>query len=346
MTDLTKLSAYRYDLPEALIAQKPVEPRDQSRLMLIDRKTGSITHHVFRDIETLLKPTDVLVVNNTQVMKARLLGHRLQEDGSTGGEIEFLLLERQSPKTWVGIMRSSAKQVVGFRFKIPSPQGDLVGRLISGSKDSPDGTVVAELNHEPYDLDVGELPLPPYIERKPGAKDDSTYQTVYAKELGSAAAPTAGLHFTPELLTRLSEKGIIREEVTLHVGMGTFRPVKTQDIREHVMHQELFEIGEKTWKALEAARAQHRRIVAVGTTSVRTLESAKGPGRARTGIFITPGYEFKKVDALITNFHLPESTLLMLVSAFGGYELMKEAYRVAVQERYRFFSYGDAMLIV
>ena len=358
--DLHLLSSYDFDLPEELIAQQPVEPRDSSRLMVIHRATGRVEHRHFRDLTEYLDAQDLLIANNTKVMHARLLGARLNPDGTQGGKIEFLLLEKRGEQEgqpiWEGLFRSTARQVRGLRFVIPSLQGPgLIGTIIRGAAESPLGTVEAIFESDPLKVGTGELPLPPYIQRKPGASDDSRYQTTYAdsEREGSAAAPTAGLHFTESLLEKLRLKGTGWETVTLNVGLGTFRPVKTEDVRAHAMHEEVYEVPLRTAQAIQDARKNGRRILAVGTTSVRTLESAWDPeqgvraGRGRSQLFLRPGgAEFHVVDRLITNFHLPKSTLLMLVAQFIGYELMREAYRVAVKEHYRFFSYGDAMLVL
>lgn len=347
--NLFDLDSYDFQLPESLIAQAPVTPRDHSRLMVVDRKTGQISHRTFHELADILSPDSHLVVNNTKVIRSRLIGKRLLPDGVLGGEIEFLLLEQKEPLIWEGIMRSTGKQTRGFKFQIPTNDGrsKLLGELILGSSESPDGVVVARFDQDPLTLDVGEMPLPPYIEREADRTDESTYQTVYAREAGSAAAPTAGLHFTSELMGKIRARGIGMSEVTLNVGLGTFRPVKAQDIREHQIHSELVRVSEGASHQILNAKKSGKKILAVGTTSVRTLEASGGKlMNGRTSIFIYPGYEFKIVDQLITNFHLPKSSLMMLVSAFGGYELMREAYQVAVKEKYRFFSYGDGMLIL
>lgn len=353
MVDLESLSSYDYELPEKLIAQVPAEPRDSSRLLVLHRASGKWEHRHFRDLPEYFDSKDLFVANNTQVLKARLLGHRLKEGGIAGGKVEFVMLEEKGPLTWEGLFHASAKYLPGLRFEIPTPDGKgLRGELVQGSGDTPHGTVVARFDRDPVTSGAGELPLPHYIERAPEKIDDSSYQTLYAKNLGSAAAPTAGLHFTQKVLNGLKEKGADWEEVTLHVGLGTFRPVKTNDIREHKMHEERYEVSESTARAVNAAKAAGRRITAVGTTSVRTLESAARDGElhagtGRTSLFIRPGaYEFKIVNRLLTNFHLPKSTLLMLVSTFAGRDLTLAAYEEAVREKYRFFSYGDAMLIL
>jgi S-adenosylmethionine:tRNA ribosyltransferase-isomerase len=344
-----RLSDYDYHLPEELIAQHPVEPRDSSRLLVIDRRSGTWVHKHFRDLGEYFSKGDLLVANNSRVIKARLLGHRLVE-GKLGGKIEFFMLEEKSPRVWEGLFHASAKYLAGLEFSVPTPDGKgLRGKLIRGSAESPSGSVVAEFDRDPVAAGAGELPLPKYIKHAPEKDDAESYQTVYSKELGSAAAPTAGLHFTSSLIEQLRAKGVDWAEVTLHVGVGTFRPVKTENIAEHVMHEERFDISSEAAKKVQAHRG---RVTAVGTTSVRTLESAFKDGEVaagvgRTSLFIRPGhFEFQVVNRLITNFHLPKSSLLMLVGAFAGRELILEAYQEAVRQKYRFFSYGDAMLIL
>lgn len=359
--------AYDFHLPEELIAQAPVSPRDSSRLLVVHRSDGRIEHRRFSDLPEYLDASDLIVANNSKVIPARLLGFRLLQQGDgevRGGKVEFLMLEQVGPLEWEGMFHASAKHKPGVRFEIPVPikgphlPEPLIGELVRGASDSPSGTVVARFNRDPVTSGAGRMPLPPYIGRdvRPG-DDEAEYQTVYAKEAGSAAAPTAGLHFTDGLRARLADKGVAWREVTLHVGLGTFRPVKATDVREHVMHEERFEVGEDTALEINARKRGGGRIVAVGTTAVRTLESAYDPatsavqpGVRRTSLFIHPGKggaeQFRVVDRLITNFHLPKSTLLMLVSAFAGRELMLAAYNEAVRQKYRFFSYGDAMLIL
>ena len=337
-----KLSDFMYDLPEARIAQTPVEPRDHSRLMVIHRDTGEIEHRHFYDIIDYLNPGDCLVINETKVIPARLYGER-----PTGGACEVLLLKQLGPKRWETLVRPGKKLKPGTEVVF----GD--GRLRCRVMETTDvGGRIVEFECEgsfEAALDaLGEMPLPPYIHEK--LEDRDRYQTVYAKQDGSAAAPTAGLHFTPELLARIPEKGVDIVPVLLHVGLGTFRPVKVENIEEHEMHSEYFEVTPQAAERINAARQSGGRIIAVGTTSVRTLESAAEDGRlvakrGDTSIFIKPGYRFQLVDALITNFHLPGSTLIMLVSALWDRERILEAYRMAVEEEYRFFSFGDAMLI-
>lgn len=340
-----KTSDFAYDLPEELIAQTPVEPRDSSRLLVYHRDTGAIEHRVFRDVIDYLDPKDVLVVNRTRVIPARLFGVR----EGTGGAIEFLLLRRLNLTDWEVILRPGRKARVGARFLFGD--GELAAEVLSIAED---GSRTVRFAFDGVFEDIldrlGQMPLPPYIHEK--LADRERYQTVYAKVDGSAAAPTAGLHFTPELLDRIRAKGVTIVPVLLHVGLGTFRPVKAEDVREHRMHSEYYEVTPEQAEAINAARARGGRIVCVGTTSVRTLETVADehgvvhPGGGFTQIFITPGVPVRAVDALITNFHLPQSTLLMLVSALMGREEALRAYRVAVQEHYRFFSFGDAMLIL
>lgn len=357
--DPFSLDSYDFNLPERLIAQKPVEPRDSSRLLVVDRKSGTITHRFFRDLPEYLGSNDSLVLNNTRVIRARMKGHRRLAEGKIGGEIEFVALEKIAPLTWEGLLRSSARQLTGMEIAIQDARENrapIHGALIRGSSESASGTVVVRFESDPVDAGYGNLPLPHYIEREGGLKpeDEESYQTVFAKQEGSAAAPTAGLHFTPAVFERLAEKGVCREEVTLHVGLGTFRPVKTSDIRSHAMHEERFFLDEGTAERIQSRLQSGGRVVAVGTTSVRTLESAWNAaqkkfqtGEQRTSLFIHPeGRGFQVVGAMLTNFHLPKSTLLMLVCAFAGRDLALRAYQEAVEREYRFFSYGDAMLIL
>ena len=334
---------FYYDLPEEYIAQTPAEPRDSSRLLIYDRKTKEVQHKIFRDIYDELHPGDVLVVNNTRVIPARLMGTKKQ----TGREIEFLLLNKKTQDEWEIICRPGKKLKIG---DIVEFSEKLSAEILAKREDGItlvkfycDGIFEAVL-HE-----LGNMPLPPYITKK--LEDKERYQTVYAKERGSAAAPTAGLHFTPELLERIKKKGVDVVEVLLHVGLGTFRPVKVDDVEKHKMHSEYYSVSQDAAKRINEARAKGGRIIAVGTTSVRTLESTSTEdgkivaGSGYTDIFIYPGYRYKAVDALITNFHLPESTLIMLVSAFAGYEETLNLYKMAVDMKYRFFSFGDAMFI-
>ena len=340
-----KTSDFDYELPEELIAQTPVEPRDQSRLLVYRRKDQSIEHKHFFDIIDYLNPGDALVINETRVIPARLLG--VKED--TGVPVEVLLLRRLSTAEWEALVRPGRRLKPGTRCVF----GDgLLACEILGNVEEIGGRTVRFIYDGVFEeiLDrLGEMPLPPYIHEK--LKDRDRYQTVYAKQHGSAAAPTAGLHFTPELLDRIRQKGITVVPVLLHVGLGTFRPVKVEDAEKHVMHSEFCRVTQEAADILNRIRAAGGRIVCVGTTSVRTLETFSRedgtivPGAGDTAIFIYPGVKLKAVDALITNFHLPQSTLLMLVSALMGREEALRVYRTAVEERYRFFSFGDAMFI-
>lgn len=338
-----KKSDFFYELPEELIAQHPVEPRDSSRLLVYDRSKKTIQHKHFYDIINFLRDDDVLVINNTKVLPVRLYGNK----EGTNGKIEFLLLKRLDLKTWEVVLKPGKKAKVGSKFVFGNELKATVVKIIEG------GMRVVEFEYDGVFEDIlnriGEMPLPHYIKEQ--IKDKDRYNTVYAEYTGSAAAPTAGLHFTPELMQKLREKGVAFAEVLLHVGLGTFRPVKEDDILNHQMHSEYYEIDEKTAEFLNQAKKQGRRIIAVGTTSVRVLESCSGENgvlHAKTGetnIFIYPGYKFKVIDGLITNFHLPESTLIMLVSAFMGREETIAMYNEAVKEKYRFFSFGDSTFI-
>lgn len=339
-----KTSDFYYDLPEELIAQHPVEPRDASRLLVYDRKTETITHKHFYDLPEYLGENDVLVRNNTKVIPARIYGI----SDETGAKVEFLLYKRLDLNEWKTLCKPAKKAKIGYRFTF----GDALACTVTGAGEMGERTVRFEYEgaFEARLSEVGQTPLPPYIHEK--LKDRSRYQTVYAKYDGSCAAPTAGLHFTPELMDKLTAKGVGVIDVLLHVGLGTFRPVQVDDIKDHKMHSEYWQITEEAAKALNEAKMQKKRIVCVGTTSVRVLESAAKEdgtfeaGHGETSIFIYPPYRFKAVDALITNFHLPESTLIMLVSALCGREQTLRVYNEAVKERYRFFSFGDAMLIM
>lgn len=338
-----KKSDFYYHLPEELIAQTPAEPRDSSRLLVYHRDTDRVEHRIFREITDYLKAGDVLVVNNTKVLPARMYAHT-----ANGGLIEILLLKRLDKDTWEVLAKPGKKCKIGKAFAI----GDKLSFEVTGITNS--GERIVKFSYrgvfEEILDEVGSMPLPPYIREK--LKDKNRYQTVYAKTDGSAAAPTAGLHFTPELLEKIRSMGVEIVEVLLHVGLGTFRPVKEDVITNHKMHSEYYEVSEAAAAAINRAKAEGRRVIAVGTTSVRTLESAadeNGAVRAGSGntqIFIYPPYRFRSVDALITNFHLPESTLIMLVAALTGREKVLQLYETAVQERYRFFSFGDAMMIV
>lgn len=339
-----KTSDFYYDLPKELIAQSPAECRSASRLLVYNRTTKSIEDKVFSDIIDYLNPGDVLVRNTTRVIPARLYGTR----PDTGGKMEFLLLRRIDEKHWECLVKPGRRAKVGLTFKI----SDELSATVTEMRE--DGNRIIRLNYDGIFEEIldraGEMPLPPYITER--LNDKTRYQTVYAKENGSAAAPTAGLHFTDELLSRISEKGIEIVDVLLHVGLGTFRPVSVENVEEHHMHSEHYECTQDAADRINRARANGGRIIAVGTTSCRTLESITDengivhPGSGSTDIFITPGYRFKAVDALITNFHLPESTLLMLISAFSSREEVMRIYKHAVEERYRFFSFGDASFFI
>lgn len=338
------LHDFYYELPEELIAQDPLEDRSGSRLMLLNRETGALRHRIFREITEELRPGDCLVVNDTKVIPARLIGSKV----GTGAKIEVLLLRRRADHLWETLVKPGKKVRPGA--KISFGDGLLIGEVTEVVED---GNRIIRFDYEGIFEELldqlGQMPLPPYITHQ--LKDKNRYQTVYAKHDGSAAAPTAGLHFTPELLEEIRGKGVKIAHVTLHVGLGTFRPVKTENILEHHMHSEFYVVEEEQARLINETKKQGQRVIAVGTTSCRTLESATGEdgilkaGSGWTDIFIYPGYTFRMIDALITNFHLPESTLLMLVSALAGRERILSAYEEAVKERYRFFSFGDAMFI-
>lgn len=342
MNDYTNLNTYDYELPEELIAQTPIEPRDSSRMLVYNRGSDNIEHKHFYDISDYLKAGDVLVINNTRVIPARLFGYK-----ETGAKLEVLLLKRHNLKVWECLMKPAKRLHVGEELVFNE---ELKCKLL---EIMPDGNRKIEFIYNGVLEDilsrVGQMPLPPYIREK--LKDQERYQTVYNKVAGSAAAPTAGLHFTSELIQKLKDKGVIFAEVTLDVGLGTFRPCKEEDITKHDMHTEHYTISQQTCDIINQAKAEGRRVIAVGTTSVRTLESVARHGTPLkaisedTSIFIYPPYEFKVVDAMITNFHLPKSTLIMLVSAFAGLENTKIIYNTAVEESYRFFSFGDSMFI-
>lgn len=340
-----KLSSYDYPLVESLIAQVPLVERDQARLMVLHRETGRIEHRVFSDLQDYLRPADVLVVNDTRVIPARLQGRKIP----SGGKIELLLLRPAAgPRQWEALVRGS----VAVDQRLEFGEGDLMTAVVR--RDLGEGRKIVEWPDED-DVEamldrLGAPPLPPYIRRNPTPADREQYQTVYAATNGSVAAPTAGLHFTRTLLDRIRSRGVKVVPVTLHIGTGTFRPVRCEDIRDHRMDSEWYEIGSSAAEAIEEARRMNGRVIAVGTTATRVLESA-ATGRliARSGwtdLFITPGTSFQNVDALVTNFHFPKSTLLMLVSAFAGTQKIKRAYAEALQSRYRFLSFGDAMLIL
>ena len=336
---------FYYDLPEELIAQDPLEKRSNSRLMVLDKKSGDVYHRHFYDIKEYLKPGDCLVVNNTKVIPARLYGSR----ENTGGKVEILLLKRVSDDVWETLVKPGKKARVGDRIEFG--EGLLKAEIIDVVEE---GNRLVRFEYEGIFEEIldqlGQMPLPPYITHE--LKDKDRYQTVYAKYDGSAAAPTAGLHFTKELLQEIKDMGVNIAEVTLHVGLGTFRPVKVENVLDHHMHSEFYMVSKEAADMINATKDNGGRVISVGTTSTRTLESAADEnGRLTeksgwTEIFIYPGYKFKVIDALITNFHLPESTLVMLVSALAGREHVLAAYAKAVEEKYRFFSFGDAMLIM
>lgn len=340
-----KTSDFFYELPENLIAQTPIEPRNASRLMILHKKTGELEHRIFKDLGEYLRPGDCLVLNDTRVIPARIYG--VKEE--TGAVVEFLLVSQKENDVWECLCKPGKRAKIGTKFSFG--EGKLIGEIIDINEDdgnrfvkfSCDGSIYAVLD------EIGAMPLPPYIKEK--LKDKERYQTVYSKELGSAAAPTAGLHFTPEMLDEIRKSGVKTAYVTLHVGLGTFRPVKVDDVTKHKMHTEHYIMPQKTAEMINETKKNGGRVICVGTTSCRTVESVATKNGCvcadedDTSIFIYPGYEFKCMDALITNFHLPESTLIMLVSAFAGFDNIMNAYNTAVAEKYRFFSFGDAMFI-
>lgn len=340
-----KTSDFFYELPENLIAQTPIEPRNASRLMILHKKTGELEHRIFKDLGEYLRPGDCLVLNDTRVIPARIYG--VKEE--TGAVVEFLLVSQKENDVWECLCKPGKRAKIGTKFSFG--EGKLIGEIIDINEDdgnrfvkfSCDGSIYAVLD------EIGAMPLPPYIKEK--LKDKERYQTVYSKELGSAAAPTAGLHFTPEMLDEIRKSGVKTAYVTLHVGLGTFRPVKVDDVTKHKMHTEHYIMPQKTADMINETKKNGGRVICVGTTSCRTVESVATKNgcvcadEGDTSIFIYPGYEFKCMDALITNFHLPESTLIMLVSAFAGFDNIMNAYNTAVAEKYRFFSFGDAMFI-
>lgn len=339
-----KTSDFAFELPERLIAQTPVTPRDHSRLMCCDRRTGALQHQHFYDLPSLLRKGDLLVANDSRVLPARLYGEKL----GTGGAMEFLLLEEKERDVWEVLVRPGKKAKDGARFVFGDGllEAEVLAHLEGGNRlvrFSHEGELYSVLDQ------IGQMPLPPYITQK--LEDSERYQTVYARTRGSAAAPTAGLHFTPQLLERIKEMGVDIEYVTLHVGLGTFRPIKVEDTSQHHMHSERYTVPERTAEAIARTKAAGGRVIAVGTTTTRTLEAvfrdhgSVVPVSGSTDIFIYPGFSFGVLDGLITNFHLPQSTLIMLVSAFFGYENTLNAYHEAVQQEYRFFSFGDAMFI-
>lgn len=338
-----KVTDFYFDLPKELIAQDPLKDRSSSRLLLLDKKTGEIEHNIFRNIIDYLNPGDCLVLNDTKVLPARLIGSRI----GTDAKIELLLLKRKDNDVWETLVKPGKKAKIGT--KISFGEGILIGEIIDIVEE---GNRLIQFSYhgifEEILDELGQMPLPPYITHQ--LEDKNRYQTVYAKHSGSAAAPTAGLHFTSELVKQIEKKGVEIAYITLHVGLGTFRPVKVENVLDHHMHSEFYTINQKEADKMNKAKESGNRIIAVGTTSCRTLESAVKEGKILessgwTEIFIYPGYKFKFIDCLITNFHLPESTLLMLVSALAGRESIMNAYQVAVKEKYRFFSFGDAMFI-
>ena len=336
-----RTSDFDYDLPPELVAQQPAEPRDAARLLRVSRADAALAHHRVRDLPDLLRAGDLLVLNDTRVMAARLLGAR--ED--TGGRVELLLLRERDDGAWAALVRPARAARPGRRFRLDARDGPLTATV--RAREDEDAIAVVAFDRPIDPATAGAVPLPPYVRDYAG--DPERYQTVYAREARSAAAPTAGLHFTPELFARLEAAGVERAFLTLEVGAGTFRPVRTEDPAAHVLPPERYRLPPDTAAAIRAARAEGRRVVATGTTVVRTLEHALGGGEdapeGETALFIRPGHRFAAVDALLTNFHLPRSTLLMLVAAFAGHDLTRAAYAEAVRERYRFYSFGDAMLV-
>jgi len=342
-----KTRNYYFDLPDELIAQHPSDRRSDSRLLILNRKEERIEHRYTRDLPEILEPPMVLVRNNSRVRKARIYG----EKTSGGRPVEFLFIAQKDPFHWETIASRSKRQRIGHRYCFPSGlEGEIVAQRTA------DGSVLKLLRtdrpiDESYFDQYGHMPLPPYIKREDDAADEQRYQTIYASETGSVAAPTAGLHMTKEMEASLFEKGVEIADITLHVGLGTFLPIRTEEIEDHRMHEETYTIDEKAAGSLNRAKETGKPILAVGTTSMRTLESACengrfSPGTRSTDLYITPGYQFKAVDMLLTNFHTPGSTLVVLVSAFAGKDRLFQAYQEAVEKRYRFYSYGDAMLII
>ena len=341
-----KTSDFYYDLPQELIAQTPIEPRDQSRLMVVDKNTGEVTHKIFKDLIDYLNPNDCLILNDTRVIPARIYGVKKE----TGAVVEFLLLKQSENNVWECLCKPGKRAKIGTEFIFG--EGLVECEVVDITDDGNRKIQFKCDSKEIYTIldKIGKMPLPPYITEE--LKNGERYQTVYSRELGSAAAPTAGLHFTNELLKRIEQKGIKIGYVTLHVGLGTFRPVKVDDVTKHKMHTEHYHISKQTADLINKTKANGGRVISVGTTSTRTLESVATKNGCicededDTSIFIYPGYEFKCIDGLVTNFHLPESTLIMLISAFAGYDNVMNAYKIAVDERYRFFSFGDACLFI
>lgn len=341
-----KTSDFYYDLPQELIAQTPIEPRDESRLMVVDKNTGEVTHKIFKDLIDYLNPNDCLILNDTRVIPARIYGVKKE----TGAVVEFLLLKQSENNVWECLCKPGKRAKIGTEFVFG--EGLVECEVIDITDDGNRKIQFKCDSKEIYTIldKIGKMPLPPYITEE--LKNGERYQTVYSRELGSAAAPTAGLHFTQELLKKIEDKGISIGYVTLHVGLGTFRPVKVDDVTKHKMHTEHYHISKQTADLINDTKANGGRVISVGTTSTRTLESVASKNGCicededDTSIFIYPGYEFKCIDGLVTNFHLPESTLIMLISAFAGYDNVMNAYKIAVDERYRFFSFGDACLFI
>lgn len=339
-----KTSDFYFDLPEELIAQVPILDRSSSKLMVLDKETGNIEHKIFKNVIDYLNPGDCLVLNDTRVIPARLIGEKVD----TGGKIEFLLLKRHEDDTWESLVKPGKRAKIGTKFSFG--EGKLIGEVVGMG---PEGSRIIKFHYEGIFEEVldelGNMPLPPYITER--LEERERYQTVYSKHNGSAAAPTAGLHFTEELLQQIKDKGVDIAFVTLHVGLGTFRPVKVDDVLAHEMHSEYYVVTKEAADKINKAKENGNNVICVGTTSSRTIESVATDdnrvqeGSGWTSIFIYPGYKFKVVDKLITNFHLPESTLIMLVSALAGQENVLNAYNIAVEEKYRFFSFGDAMII-
>lgn len=341
-----KTSDFYYDLPQELIAQTPMEPRDMSRLMVIDKNTGEVEHKIFKDLIDYLRPGDCLILNDTRVIPARIYGVKKE----TGAVVEFLLLKQSENNVWECLCKPGKRAKIGTEFVFGD--GIVECEVVDITDDGNRKVQFKCDSKEIYNIldKIGKMPLPPYITEE--LQNGELYQTVYSKELGSAAAPTAGLHFTEEMLKKIEDKGIKLGYVTLHVGLGTFRPVKVDDVTKHKMHSEHYHISKETADLINDTKKNGGRVIAVGTTSTRTLESVATKNGCicededDTSIFIYPGYEFKCIDGLVTNFHLPESTLIMLISAFAGYDNVMNAYKIAVEEKYRFFSFGDACLFI
>ncbi len=343
--DYMKTSDFFYDLPEELIAQTPVEPRNSSKLMILDKNSGEIQHKIFSELTDYLNENDCLVLNDTRVIPARIFG--VKEE--TGAVVEFLLVAQKENDIWECLCKPGKRAKIGTKFSFG--EGKLIGEIVDVNEEDGNRFVKFTCDDNIFSVldEIGSMPLPPYIKEK--LKDNERYQTVYSKELGSAAAPTAGLHFTPEMLDEIKQKGVKIAYVTLHVGLGTFRPVKVDDVTKHHMHTEHYIMPQETADIINETKNNGGRVISVGTTSCRTLESVAAKNgcickdEGDTSIFIYPGFEYKCIDALITNFHLPESTLIMLVSAFAGFDHVMNAYNTAVKEKYRFFSFGDSMFI-